>query len=418
MKKERLNIQCILIVIILFSGSSVLADYRNFLIILLPILAFIERIICSSGKFKVGLKGSRVFLLLVIVYYCLFQTLYVSALESLLKYLVILMAIAAFWILKVQRINFIEKLIKYMNVYTIIISISILITVVYNEFIFDVLPFMLPSNISSLSVYKNELINGNFSGISLERSYAAFAMVVCIIINLSNYTTPEYNIKNNKKSLFAVFLAYIALFCTGKRMLFFVAILVSFIIFLIHSTKIIKTKLLKASFLLIFITLIIMSVFPDAGRVFDRLLDMNTFDTRIDNYWKYCYEMFVNNPLFGNGINTFVDYITPYRNNEIYNAHNIYFQLLGEVGIIGFTIFMYFFISNLTITYKLLRKSISLNDSKNVYYLKIFYCIQILFLTYGISGNTLYYFSQLYIYMISIYCVMVIQKKCIGDEKK
>ena len=119
-------------------------------------------------------------------------------------------------------------------------------------------------------------------------------------------------------------------------------------------------------------------------------------------YWKYCKEMFNNSPLFGNGINTYKSYLKSNSELKVYHAHNIYLQLLGELGIIGFLLTIFFFTSCLFSTILFYKRNKKRLSSKEVYALNFSMGIQLLFLLYGMTGNTFYYYEQLLTYFFGI----------------
>ena len=110
--------------------------------------------------------------------------------------------------------------------------------------------------------------------------------------------------------------------------------------------------------------------------------------------------MFRDKPLFGYGINSFTSYISNIvAESDIYNAHNIYFQLLGEIGIIGFGLFLTMFLSIFRNSIKFLKKSVNKDDK---YISNVIIVFQLVFFIYGLSGNTLYYYSQLLFLFVAI----------------
>ena len=88
-------------------------------------------------------------------------------------------------------------------------------------------------------------------------------------------------------------------------------------------------------------------------------------------------------------------------------VHNIYIQLLYEIGIIGVFLFILFFIFNLGCNIRDVKKCI--NKDERVVLVFCLY-IQIVFLIYGMSGNPLFYYSTLLIYFI-VLAMQSIKKK-------
>lgn len=212
--------------------------------------------------------------------------------------------------------------------------------------------------------------------------------------------------KIKKSEIVALVILLVALFCTGKRMLLLINMFTFLFVFFINGKKENLVKFLKLSVILSIFLIIILIYVPQTRRVFVRFLDKqgpNTIEARNENYWVYCLEMFSERPIAGYGINSFVDYITSKNVREIFNAHNIYFQLLAETGIIGLSIFLILFGYLLIFTYKKLKEF--KNDEYKSKLINISLLLQIIFLIYGLSGNTLYYFAQVFIYFIAIMIV-------------
>ena len=110
---------------------------------------------------------------------------------------------------------------------------------------------------------------------------------------------------------------------------------------------------------------------------------------------------FLQNPLFGMGWNGFskISYSTTGL-GLIRNVHNIYLQLLCEVGIVG-SIFAYFAIFRILLnTYE--KAKANETDTKKLFEFALF--LQIFILIYGLVDNPLYkfYFPLLYTFSLLI----------------
>lgn len=79
--------------------------------------------------------------------------------------------------------------------------------------------------------------------------------------------------------------------------------------------------------------------------------------------------------------------------------HNIYIQLLYEIGIVCTILFVIFFVCKLANNFKYIGKVYS---TESRYILNFSLYIQLVFLIYGLSGNALFYYSTLLIYFISL----------------
>ncbi|MDY5648766.1 MAG: O-antigen ligase family protein, partial [Lachnospiraceae bacterium] len=84
--------------------------------------------------------------------------------------------------------------------------------------------------------------------------------------------------------------------------------------------------------------------------------DTNTFLSGREVIYLKAWELFLENPILGTGWYTFPELTSGLLAVDI-DAHNIFLQLLCETGIVGFSIFMIWFIVNLYKTIRLLCDS-------------------------------------------------------------
>lgn len=132
---------------------------------------------------------------------------------------------------------------------------------------------------------------------------------------------------------------------------------------------------------------------------------LNDFSTgRIELLWLPALALFASAPIFGIGWGgykySFLALSTMDRNND---AHNIYLQLLCEVGLVGFCIVMLALIWSLYNTLKCFRKvqgSTSPVKREDCMILCFSLMIQVYFLSYGLTGNPLYD-RPMYLYAIA-----------------
>lgn len=123
--------------------------------------------------------------------------------------------------------------------------------------------------------------------------------------------------------------------------------------------------------------------------------------------------MFEENPLFGIGYASFNDYAFDHgylRNGEKweYFGHNCYYELLGEVGIVGtvFIIGLMLFAMIMTVRY-LLKKD--LPQSQRFLMMFSFY-IQGMMLLYCVSANVLYQYNQIFLWFVAISILLCIHR--------
>lgn len=421
MKKNFFDyITIIIACLIIFSGSSVFSKYKYILIAIYAFLIFIKGI--HKSKINCCLKPIYNKIIILLCIFLIATIPFSFSINNTLEFLVFFILMFISSIIGNNDIKFYDLIRKWILYFSLILAGSIFITIINKNFLLDNFEFLLPATSGSLAAYKSELINGNYSGIAFERAYAAF----CLSCGISAiYAEIIYNNKIKKKNILVLVLLFVALFCTGKRMLLLINIFNFIFLFFLNKRNVKTSKFFKIFF--ICVTLLTIAIFkvPEANRVFERLFGdtnkVSTITLRQENYWNYCIKMFNDKPIIGYGINTFTTYLTKKTSVvEIYNAHNIYYQLLGETGIIGFILFIIIFASIFLISLKLLK--IYINDKKALLNINFIILLQSLFLIYGISGNSFYYLSQLFVYflcisILSYYYINVNKKRNDNDEK-
>lgn len=240
---------------------------------------------------------------------------------------------------------------------------------------------------------------GAIAGLAFEKAYAAFLCNLGLGILFAEYISTH-----SKKVVFEIIFVVIALMMTGKRTLFLIPIALLLVYVLLFSKN---NKLIKFSGVCLIIVsgIFLIYVFvPSASLIIDRFID-NGGDVLSgrENFWEYAVEMFRQHPLFGNGFLTFNDYIYNkgfryYGEMWNYQAHNVYIQLLGETGIIGFSVFVSLILMLIKNVIKFAKKT------KNFWDLVLVYWV-ILFSVYSLTGNTLYYPCQLIVLFVCIHFI-------------
>ena len=147
---------------------------------------------------------------------------------------------------------------------------------------------------------------------------------------------------------------------SGERTALILLLILIFFYFLIFFKFYIKLSLIFLSSVILFITMNI--IFNQ--NVYDRTLqDLNrniSLDPEVNPYLNYSYvslEMFKDSPIIGKGPKMFRVYCPDEKFNDFksmcnIHPHSLYFQLLGEMGIIGFIFLLTAFIYVLSIFFK------------------------------------------------------------------
>lgn len=115
--------------------------------------------------------------------------------------------------------------------------------------------------------------------------------------------------------------------------------------------------------------------------------------------------LFRQNPIWGVGWGGYAAAASKYTGYKMMTAHNIYLQLLAETGVVGFSIYMLYFISAIILGVKCLgrtRKYIIQADEQTERLMAFSLFVIIYYIAYGMSGLVLEDVTLIYIFMFSI----------------
>lgn len=269
-----------------------------------------------------------------------------------------------------------------------------------------------------LSLYRN----GNYTGFTSQTAYLAGFLVfgigiVCILFRSMN--------ERFYRIIFIIGLPLLlySLLLTGKRghLLF---MLVSLVIASLFSTesKRFFNQLIKVAFLLImflFLGLIIFANYnPDNDSQFGKMylkikntiegfiLGEDVTSGRITLY-EHALKLFNEAPILGIGWRGFYESsLGVIRLDKLSHPHNIYIQLLTELGIVGFILFMIPVVFAFIRTIRLLMNADTIfsHDLRWKTVLQYSLYLQTFFLLYGITGNLLtdHIFLLMYFFGVAI----------------
>ena len=207
--------------------------------------------------------------------------------------------------------------------------------------------------------------------------------------------------KLNIKWLVLLIFMVIALLWTGKRAHILFSTIAIFFTYIIHTSNVKDKrwkKILINTLRVACVGLLIMIIFPQL-RIFivrfkETIASNNMLMGRM-KYWKLAVLLFIQNPIFGIGWGKYhvISATSPITYSTLNHAHNVYLQLLAETGIIGFSLYMIWFIGILFTTIKLYKKiRITTKEisSKIKFHLSYSLGFQVFFLLYCVTGNPLY----------------------------
>ena len=315
-----------------------------------------------------------------------------------------------------QRILF-----RFMEIFTLFYALVTIITLILPSVYFQfVIPlFDTESQKQLIKAYENGYMAG------LTDHYSTNGMYMSVGVGIFG-SKLLFDFKSKKNWLFVI-ISLAALLLTGKRgpLLFSIAAMVAVYFFFKEDKP--KGRLLKIFCVMVIgvLGLLIASIFvPQLLNVVNRFLnesDNGDVTAGRGPLYQLAYELFLSKPITGHGWGSYPTFYYEQlgKSMTVYqyrHAHNIYLQLLCETGIIGFAMYIIFFIYNIFITiklYKAYRKDdIALSYSAE-YILPFCLFIQIFFVMYGMTGNPLYDIATLFPYYFSLLYVNYYRKNLV-----
>lgn len=302
--------------------------------------------------------------------------------------------------------NTINRIFKIIYVISIVIALSIIISVPIKNCMNTYFWFIVnPTRSAATTEFiTDELSRGSYSGFAREMGEAAFIMNVGIAVSFSKFFT---NHKFTKKQFVVTAIQLVALMLTGKRTYLF-ASLICFLLFFLFSR--VKGKFFKLSAIILFGSIavfLLMMFIPQTANAINKML--NNENTEILGgrafLWKHIYSMIDDHWMFGAGFGSYNMYAYQHGllvNGEMwkYNAHNCYLQILGELGVIGLTLFVAFIVSSLVISINAIRSEKENKNKIAALYFSLY--IQIMMIIYALTGNPLYTKQILFIWLFSV----------------
>lgn len=382
----------LLFVLAMFSGSTALSGYVMPMICAIVIILFLTSIIKGFPKNAIKYKGDYLLksIMALIVLFLIYQLSF-SYNKSVTAVFVERFFVYSLLFVFVPKMDLTFKVIKVIRWYSFFVAISIIITT---------------------------LITGSHSG-GLVGNYQFAGMMMSISFGV--FLTDYYFEKNNM-NLFGLALTFIALLTSGKRTFSLLALLAYLLIFLISKNKDKRKKFIYMTGSLIMIVFIAYFTIPSVRLVAERLIAYSgdtTYNGR-SYFWTAAIDIYEENKAVGIGMGCFSHYFDAFYhrlgNMEAYDAHNIYIQMLAELGIVGELLFVSLFTTGLIKTFLLLKKESIRKNKKCMYILCYSLYIQLWFIIYGFTGNPLYGAGQCFFYISAV--AMMLSLKNYTRENK
>lgn len=293
----------------------------------------------------------------------------------------------------------IDTVIKFMNVFVLVIAVSIIISVPIDDCMNKYFSWLLnPTNNPAIAQSMRNTIahSHSYAGFARDKGVAAYIMGMGVCIYLGKYFSGK---KLVWYEVIGLIVEIAALLLTSKRMILVCLISVFAILML---TSQIKGKLIKfamSALVGIIALFVIMSFIPSLSNVFERFTNesTNTLTGRGD-LWSFSLMMFSKSPVLGMGLGSFNEfaaeqgYLSTSGDRWEYYGHNCYYEFLGELGIVGSIIVFGTLLYMLVKTFALIRNT-TLAPQQS-YHIHFAFAVEVMLLIYCVSGNVLLYADQ------------------------
>ncbi|WP_167555991.1 O-antigen ligase family protein [Peribacillus simplex] len=286
---------------------------------------------------------------------------------------------------------------RIMSVFFIFSLIHVLTTILY--FIIPELIVIINRNIlntEQLAFNLEAFSRGESAGITGQTGTNAFYISVFNAIVFGKMIT----IKNQRLIYLLLYIiGIIALFMTVKRgpLLFNVIAIFIVIITMAIAEKRNLLKYFTVIFLLIIILFTVLTSLSSSNPIFYKWFNTNDVSNGRFDLFIITWEYFKESPLIGNGAQS---------TRILFNGgapHNIYLQVLAELGLVGLICLLSIFIFTFFNTMKLIKNALSKADNKNlIATLVSSLYLQVYFISYGFTGNPLFDINFLLTYLIFV----------------
>ena len=293
----------------------------------------------------------------------------------------------------------IDTVLKFMNVFVLVIAVSIIISVPIDDCMNKYFSWLLnpTHNEAVAQSMRNAIVHSrSYAGFARDKSVAAYIMGMGICIYLAKYFSGK---KLKWYEVVGLLAEISALLLTSKRMIL-VCLDAVFAELMLTSQN--KGKIVKFAVIVLAAAsalFIIMSFIPSMSNVFSRFTneENNTLTGRSD-LWSFSFMMFSKSPVIGVGLGSFNEfaaqqgYLSASGDRWDYFGHNCYYEFLGELGIVGSIIVFGALLYMLVKTFMLVNNKTLLPIQR--YHIYFALAVEIMLLMYSMSGNVLLYADQ------------------------
>ncbi|MDI6711717.1 MAG: O-antigen ligase family protein [Anaerosomatales bacterium] len=253
-----------------------------------------------------------------------------------------------------------------------------------------------------ISTWASGIKSGGFVG---DYQYGGMMASVACVLFLVDF----YHDGGRLVDALGAVLSLIGVFISGKRMFAFIVV-ISAVWLLFSSVE--RGKLARLFRLSTMGVLGVGSLYATfepvrelIGRIVLLFLPAQVATSGRSILWSLALDIFESNRLTGIGFANFVPYSDAISGAPwfgLYHVHNIYLQLLAETGVMGFGIMLGFLGSALVSTWRSYRAALRWRDNDARYILVSSIALQVWFIVYGFSGNGLYGWQEMYLYLSAV----------------
>lgn len=308
--------------------------------------------------------------------------------------------------------NFALKLIKYFSVFYAVFTIfQFILPDLYFTYILTLFPLDRQEQIISL------FNNNKYTGFTNQTAHNAGYLISGIALLIISQETSK-----GKQKVFDVIVFGILIYgllLTGKRghIIFTIIALILTSIASSYNKKQALNRMKIIVLTLISITSIGIIIYyfnsdSSIGRTFfslyetvENMINGKDFSSGRFVLFKRSWELFLEKPIWGIGWRQFrLQSLNLISSKVTYHPHNMYLQLLSEMGILGFIFFMIPLLITYVYTFKLMR-DISKSSKSDFNFLniavKFSFFTQTFFILYGLTGNVLNDYNFLGVYVLA-----------------
>lgn len=209
----------------------------------------------------------------------------------------------------------------------------------------------------------------------------------------------------------------VAIVLTGSRtlLLLFIIVWMCYVFYMRtkKEKKITKKKIFLYSILLVVAVLVGGNfIIKNASNL--RLLDGTATDASVNTrflLYAYAINLFINNPVVGTGINTYLNFSSNNMMLESTYTHNLILQSLAEQGIIGCILLIGAILFTFIYIIRTWKRGIKTNS------MKFSILVQIVFLVYSMVGNPFYDINLRLVYFVGVMIGLRECKKNLKEKK-